>query len=104
VEETTPNRDIHNDSRNHTELAKLVALANHAAECEPDPVESLVSTIRTTVAGNADPYLVMGGLLEGMVHAIFARIPHQRREDTGLALLQLLKDRLQDTGLLREGS
>jgi hypothetical protein len=104
VEETAPHRDIHDESHNHTELAKLVALANHAAECEPDRVGSLVNTIRNIVAGNADPYLVMGSLLEGMVHAILSRIPRQRRADTAIALLQLLKDRLQANGLLREAS
>ena len=94
VEEMASLQAIHNDTRDQTELSKLVALANHAADRERDPVRSLVNTIRTTAAGNADPYLVMGTLVEGTVHTLCARIPNERLKETAQAVMQLLKDRL----------
>ena len=87
-----------------SELAKLIALANRATEGGPDPVESLVSAIKDAVAGNADPYLVMGILLEGAVHTICSSIPHERRNDTAEALRQLLTDRLHAKGMLQQTS
>jgi hypothetical protein len=54
MEEMASLQAIYNDKRKQTELSKLVALANHAADREPDPVRSLANTIRMTAAGNAD--------------------------------------------------
>ncbi len=99
VEEMASLQAIHNDTRDQTELSKLVALGNHAADREPDPVRSLANTIRITAAGNADPYLVMGTLVEGTVHTLCARIPNERRNDTAEAVVQLLKDRLRANGM-----
>jgi hypothetical protein len=99
VEEMASLQAIHNDTRNQTELSKLVALANRAADRERDPVRSLANRIRITVAGNADPYLVMGTLVEGMVHTLCARIPNERLNDTAEAVMQLRKDRLRANGM-----
>jgi hypothetical protein len=99
LKEAATVQDLHSDSCGQTELAKLVALVNRAAECEPNPARCLVTTIRATVASNADPYLVIGILLEGAVHTVCSRIPHMRRQDTANALLRLLKDRLEANGL-----
>ena len=101
VAETARLRDIPDGEGDQSELAKLIALANRAAEQKRDPVESLVRAIKQTVAGNADPYLVAGALLEGAVHAIFTRIPKERLDDTAEAAIQLLKDRLQANVLLQ---
>ena len=95
VEEMASLQAIHNDTRDQTELSKLVALGDHAADREPDPVRSLANTIRITAAGNADPYLVMGTLVEGTVHTLCARIPN----DTAEAVMQLSKDRLRANGM-----
>jgi hypothetical protein len=97
-EETARLRDISDGEGDQSELAKLIALANGVAERKRDPVESLVSAIKQTVAGNADPYLVAGALLEAVVHTICTRIPKERLDDTAEAAIQLLKDRLQANG------
>jgi hypothetical protein len=94
MEETTPLQSTRNECRNQTEVARLVASANRVAACEPNPIRSLVTTIRVTAASSADPYLAIGVLLEGTVHTICTRIPQERRVDTAIALLQLLNDRL----------
>ena len=65
-----------------SELAKLIALANYATESEPDAIRFLANTIKAIAESDADPYLVMGTLLEGAVHTICSSIPHERRNDT----------------------
>jgi len=84
-----------------SELDKLIYLAEQAAADEPDPVRALADIIKTVSEGDADPYLIMGVLVEGAVHTLQGRIPDERREDTASAVLQLLTDRLRDTELLR---
>jgi hypothetical protein len=83
-----------------SELDKLIYLAEQAAADEPDHVRALADIIKTVSEGDADPYLIMGVLVEGAVHTLRGRIPDERREDTALAVLQLLTDRLRDAGLL----
>ena len=85
--------------QNQSELAKLIQLAEQAAAHEPDPVRALADIIRAVAEGNADPYLVIGVLIEGAVHLLDIRIPEQRRADTASALLQLVADRLRTTGM-----
>jgi hypothetical protein len=99
IDQTGPVQAAHNDALDHTELAKLVALADQAAKCEPNPIECLATVIRNTVASNADPYLVIGALLEGTVQTICARIPRERLNNTAEACVRLLQDRLQANGL-----
>jgi hypothetical protein len=60
----------------------------------------LADSIRTVAGGNADPYLVMGVLIEGAVYLLDTRIPDERRADTAVALLRLVADRLRSTGIL----
>jgi hypothetical protein len=86
--------------QNRSEMAKLIASVRQAAMNEPNPVKTLVQFIRTVAAGNADPYIVMGVLLEGAAHVLATSIPRERQEDTAGALLQLLAERLRANGPL----
>jgi hypothetical protein len=81
-----------------SELAKLIDLAGQAAADVSDPVRALADAVRTVAEGNADPYLVMGVLVEGAVHTLETRIPVERREDTAAALLHLVANRLRASG------
>ena len=83
--------------QNQSELDKLIQLAEQAAANELDPIRALVEKIRSVTEGNADPYVVMGVLVEGAVHTLETRIPTERREDTAAALLRLVVDRLRAT-------
>jgi len=85
----------------HIELVKLIELTNQAASREPNPIRSLITAMRSTAASNADPYLVIGSLLEGAVQTICTRIPSQRMNETAEAVMQLLRDRLQANGITR---
>jgi hypothetical protein len=88
-------------NRSRTELSKLIQLAEDAAACEHDPVRELADAITVTVAGEADPYVLMGVLVEGAVHTLATRVPAVRQDDMAAALSQLLADRLEQRGLLR---
>jgi hypothetical protein len=83
-----------------SELEKLVRLAEHAGANQVDPVRALADTIKTVADGDADPYLVMGVLVEGAIHTLGSRIPIERQWNTGAALLNLMVDRLQAKGVL----
>ena len=95
-----PHTEYAAHNHDQSELAKLIALAEQAAENELDPVRALTDVIRTVAAGNADPYLVMGVLAEGIVHTLEARIPDERRAGAAGALLRLVADRLRTIGML----
>ena len=92
-----------NDTKGHqdrSEVAKLARLVDRAAANEPDPIRALADTVKAVAKGAADPYLVMGVLVEGSIHALETRIPTERQLDTAESLLQLVADRLRANGLL----
>lgn len=86
--------------REQSELDRLIQLAEQAAADQPDPVRALADTIKTISDGGADPYLMMGVLMEGAVHILATWIPEERQGDTAAAVLHLLADRLRTNGLL----
>jgi hypothetical protein len=87
--------------KDQSELDKLIQLAERAAADEPDPVRALADIIKVVAESDADPYVVIGVLVEGAVHALDSRIPEERKEDTAGALVQLIADRLLGNGLLK---
>ena len=87
--------------KDQSELDKLIQLAERAAADEPDPVRALADIIEVVAESDADPYVVIGVLVEGAVHALDSRIPEERKEDTAGALVQLIADRLLGNGLLK---
>jgi hypothetical protein len=89
-----------NGAHNQSELDKLLQRAEQAAVGEPDPVHALADAIRIIAAGDADPYLIMGVLVEGTIHLIERRIPGDRRAEAVEALLILVTNRLRSIGML----
>ena len=83
-----------------SEVDKLAQLAEQAVIGQPDPVQTLVDTIRLVADSDADPYLTIGALIEGAVHTLQGRIPAKRQGKTALAMLKLVEDRLRDMCLL----
>ena len=59
----------------------------------------LAQTIGMTGAIGADPYAVLGVLIEGAVETILQQIPAEQRAETAAMLIQLLKDRLNARGV-----
>ncbi len=72
-----------------------------AKRCEPDPMQTLADVIRDTVAADADPYVLMGVLVEAAVYTLATQIPTIRQDAISAELSQLLTDRLGQYRLLR---
>jgi hypothetical protein len=72
----------------------LIRKAEQAAATEPDMVGLLAALIRLIGDRDGDPYLLMGTLIEGAVQALAQHVPPERHTVTGLALVQLVTDRL----------
>jgi hypothetical protein len=74
-------------------------LAKEAGASVADPVGALTNIIRILANSEADPYLVMGVLIEGAVYTLRTTIPGERHQDCGPALVRILVDRLQANGI-----
>ncbi|MGC1409563.1 MAG: hypothetical protein WA864_11530 [Acetobacteraceae bacterium] len=59
----------------------------------------LAEVIRLVTQDGADPYLVIGVLVEGAVHTVAKHIPAERQAETTEQLGKLLVDRLKARGL-----
>jgi hypothetical protein len=60
-----------------------------------DPVDALAGVIDLVIDSDADPYHLIGVLAEGALQTLTYRIPDERRRNTAMALMQLMRDRLQ---------
>jgi hypothetical protein len=80
-------------------LERLIQQANQASSRKPDSVEMLAHVIRLITRDGADPYLVIGVLMEGAVYTIAEHIPPERQADTVEQLRELLEERLKARGL-----
>lgn len=69
------------------------------AAARPDPMYILAQTISMTGAIGADPYAVLGVLVEGAVQTIVQQIPAEQQMETAVTLVQLLKERLNARGI-----
>ncbi len=59
----------------------------------------LAHVIRLILRDGADPYLVIGVLLEGSAYALAEHIPPERQADATEQLIELLMERLKARGL-----
>jgi hypothetical protein len=84
---------------NSQTVGNLARLAKQAAAEQPDLISLLADKIKAAVASDADPYLLMGTLIEGITHTL-SSIPLERQSDTATAAISLLHDRLRAEGLL----
>ena len=80
-------------------LERLIQQANQVSSRKPDSVEMLAHMIRLVVRDGADPYLVIGILVEGAVYTLAEHIPPERQAETTEQLGQLLVERLKARGL-----
>ncbi|MGA3399378.1 MAG: hypothetical protein ABSC95_09160 [Acetobacteraceae bacterium] len=77
----------------------LSSQAEQAASQAPDPLAELSVAIKTALRSEADPYVMLGVLLEGMTQTLITRIPPERHLGTLTAALVLLRQRLADRGV-----
>jgi hypothetical protein len=80
-------------------LDRLIRQANQASSRKPGSVEMLARVIQLVTADGADPYLVLGVLIEGAVHTLAEYIPPERQADATEELGRLLVERLKARGL-----
>ena len=77
----------------------LIRRAQRAAAGRPDPARILAQTISMACPGGADPYAVLGVLIEGTVQTLVEHIPKERRAEIAVTLKQLLEHRLRASGI-----
>lgn len=86
--------------RRFPSLDALIRDIESQSATRPELPEILAIVIRMIVASDADPYLLLGVMTEGMAHAIAARIPAQEQSDVAEEALSLLQERLEANDLL----
>jgi hypothetical protein len=79
-------------------VRKLSSQADRAAAQVPDPLAALSAAIKTALQSDADPYVMLGVLLEGITQTLITRIPPERHHGTLTAALVLLRRRLAERG------
>ena len=77
----------------------LIRRAQRAAAGRPDPARILAQTISMACPGGADPYAILGVLIEGTVQTLVEHIPKERQAETAAKLTQLLEERLEACGI-----
>ena len=78
----------------------LIRRAEQAAAATPDQLWLVAELVKLIGDGGADPYLLIGVLLEGAVHTLVKHIPPERRGQTTEQLGRLLAERLRAHGLV----
>lgn len=81
------------------EIVRLIEQAEQAAAATPDPTSVLAHVIRLTAKTDADPYLILGVLVEGVAHTLETRIPDERHGEIGKEVSDLLLERLRAHGI-----
>src|SRR3954467_7340202 len=79
----------------------LIRRVQRVAASRPDPMHILAQTISMTGEIGADPYAVLGVLVEGAVMTIVQHVPAEQRLETAMTLIQLLEERLKAHGVPR---
>jgi hypothetical protein len=80
-------------------LDELILQAERAASATPDQIRLVAELVRLIGGQGADPYLLIGVLLEGAVHTLAKHIPRERQAETTEQLRRLLVERLRAHGL-----
>jgi len=78
----------------------LIRRVQRVAASRPDPMYILAQTISMTGAIDADPYAVLGVLVEGAVRTIIQHIPPEQQAETSATLIRLLQERLEAHGIV----
>jgi len=75
-------------------VGAIVKSAEEAAARYPDPIARLARDISTTIAGDADPYILVGMLLEAAACSIASTVPTERQRDVAAAAISTLCHRM----------
>jgi hypothetical protein len=75
-------------------VADLIRQAEEAASAKPDQIRLVAELVKLIGDGGADPYLLIGVLLEGAVHTLAKHIPPERQRQTAEQLRRIVVERL----------
>jgi hypothetical protein len=78
---------------------ELIRQAEKAASAKPDQLRLVAELVKLIGDGGADPYLLIGVLLEGAVHTLAKHIPPERQRQTADQLRRIMVERLKAHGL-----
>ncbi len=67
---------------------------------QSDPLTILLELLRRTIASDADPYLLVGSLVEGIASAIALKISREEHGEIAVETVRLLRDRMRSHGLI----
>lgn len=93
-EAEAPARSDEPGDRQFAAVHDLIRMVNVQLEQSVDPVDQLATCIRDTIDGGADPYILLGLLLEGIGYAVEQRLTDAKRADAVAAVLSMLRNRL----------
>lgn len=85
--------------RSYPAVDNLIRRAQRAAAGRPDAARILAQTISMACPGGADPYAVLGVLIEGTVQTLVEHIPKERQAEVAVTLKELLEERLAACGI-----
>ena len=85
--------------RSYPAVDHLIRRAQRAAAGRPDAARILAQTICMACPGGAEPYAVLGVLIEGTVQTLVEHIPKERQAEIAAMLKQLLDRRLMASGI-----
>ena len=85
--------------RSYPAVDHLVRRAQRAAAGRSDAARILAQTISMACPGGADPYAVLGVLIEGTVQTLVEHIPKERQAENAAMLKQLLVERMRACGV-----
>jgi hypothetical protein len=78
----------------------LIRRVQRVAANRPDPLHILAEMINMIGASEtADPYTILGVLVEGAAHTLTTHIPDERQADAAAMLVELLEERLKAHGI-----
>ena len=77
----------------------LIRQVEQAVVTKPDQIRLVAELVKLIGDGGADPYTLIGVLLEGAVHTLATHIPPQRQRETTEQLGRILVERLKAHGL-----
>jgi hypothetical protein len=80
-------------------IDNLIRQAERAASATPDQIRLVAQLVKMIGDQGADPYLLIGALLEGAVHTLAKHIPAERQGETTEQVGRLLVERLRAHGL-----
>ncbi len=84
--------DLSDQKRIQAEALRVRALVG--AEEQSNPLTMLIRHLRSVIASDTDPYLLVGAMIEGIATTIAQKISHELQGEVSVESVRLLRDRM----------